>query len=178
MAETHEGVCGNHIGGRALAAKILRTGYYWPTIKRDCISKVKACDNCQKHATLSETPAEELHTIEVSWPFDSSVEHPQTNRQVESANKIILHGLKKKLGEAKGEWADLIPEILWSYNTSIQSATGKTPFKLVYGAEALIPVEVSVPTLRAELYDQLNNLQARTAELDLVEEERDISAIK
>ncbi|XP_025703549.1 uncharacterized protein [Arachis hypogaea] len=34
MAETHEGVCGNHIGGRALAAKILRTGYYWPTIKK------------------------------------------------------------------------------------------------------------------------------------------------
>ncbi|XP_072064544.1 uncharacterized protein [Arachis hypogaea] len=266
MAETHEGVCGNHIGGRALAAKILRTGYYWPTIKQDCITKVKACDNCQKHATLSETPAEELHTIEVSWPFDrwgldilgpfpkapgqvkfllvsidyfskwieaqplahitaekvrsfiwkniicrygipreiisdngrqftdhklatfltnfnikhhfSSVEHLQTNGQVESANRIILQGLKKKLGEAKGEWADLIPEILWSYNTSIQSATGETPFKLVYGAEALIPVEVSVPTLRTELYNQPNNQQARSAELDLVEEDRDISAIK
>ncbi|XP_015949088.1 uncharacterized protein LOC107474020 [Arachis duranensis] len=175
MAETHEGVCENHIGGRALAAKILRTGYYWPTIKRDCISKVKACDNCQKHATLSETPAEELHTIEVSWPFDRwgldilglfpkapgqirSVEHPQTNGQVESANRIILQGLKKKLSEAKGEWADLIPEILWSYNTSIQSAIGETPFKLVYGAKALIPIEISVPTLRTDLYDQSNNL--------------------
>nr|XP_025674348.1 uncharacterized protein LOC112775091 [Arachis hypogaea] len=173
MVETHEGVYGNHIGGRALAAKILQTGYYWPMIKRDCISKVKACDNYQKHATLSETPAKELHTIEIR-----SVEHPQTNGQVESANRIILQGLKKKLGEAKGEWADLIPEILWSYNTSIQSATGETPFKLVYGAEALIPVEVSVPTLRTDLYDQSNNLQARAAELDLVEEERDISAIK
>nr|XP_025636282.1 uncharacterized protein LOC112730408 [Arachis hypogaea] len=266
MAETHEGVCGNHIGGRALAAKILRTGYYWTTIKRDCINKVKTCDNCQKHATLSETPAEELHTIKVSWPFDrwgldilgpfpkapgqvkfllvsidyfskwieaqplahitaekvrsflwkniicrfgipreiisdngrqftdhklatfltnfnikhhfSSVEHPQTNGQVESANKIILQGLKKKLGEAKGEWADLIPEILWSYNTSIQSATGETPFKLVYGAEALILVEVSISTLRTELYNQPNNQQAWTTELDLVEEERDIFAIK
>nr|XP_025640917.1 uncharacterized protein LOC112735606 [Arachis hypogaea] len=266
LAETHEGVCGNHIGGRALAAKILRTGYYWPTIKRDCITKVKACDNCQKHATLSETPAEELHTIEVSWPFDrwgldilgpfpkapgqvkfllvsidyfskwieaqplahitaekvrsflwkniicrfgipreivsdngrqftdhklatflrnfnikhhfSSVEHPQTNGQVESANRIILQGLKKKLGDAKGEWADLIPEILWGYNTSIQSATGETPFKLVYGAEALIPVEVSIPTIRTDLYNQPNNQQARLAELDLAEEERDISAIK
>ncbi|XP_057760072.1 uncharacterized protein LOC130980403 [Arachis stenosperma] len=151
MAETHEGVCGDHIGGRALAVKILRTGYCWLAIKMDCISKVKACDNCQKHSTLSDTPAEELHTIE---------------------------GLKKKLGEAKGEWADLIPEILWSYNTSIQSATGETSFKLVYGTEALIPVEVSVPTLRTEVYDRSNNLQARAAELDLVEEERDISAIK
>ncbi|XP_072078092.1 uncharacterized protein [Arachis hypogaea] len=34
MDEIHEGVCGNHIGGRALAAKITRTGYYWPTMKR------------------------------------------------------------------------------------------------------------------------------------------------
>ncbi|XP_072080871.1 uncharacterized protein [Arachis hypogaea] len=173
MAETHEGVCGNHIGGRALAAKILRTRYYWPMIKRDCILKVKACDNCQKHTTLSEIPAEELHTIEVSWPFDRwglDILGPFP--------KVPGQGLKKNLGEAKGEWADLIPEILWSYNTSIQSATGETPFKLVYGAEALIPVEVSVPTLRADLYDQSNNLQARIAELDLVEEERDISAIK
>ncbi|XP_016185043.1 uncharacterized protein LOC107626660 [Arachis ipaensis] len=70
MAETHEGVCGNHIGGRALSAKILRTGYYWPTMKRDCFAKVKKCDNCQKHAMISTTPAEELHTLEVSWPFD------------------------------------------------------------------------------------------------------------
>ncbi|XP_016193067.1 uncharacterized protein LOC107633999 [Arachis ipaensis] len=173
MAETHEGVCGNHIGGQALAAKILRIGYYWPTIKQDCISKVKACDNCQKHATLSKTPAEELHTIEVSWPFDRwglDILGPFP--------KVPGQGLKKKLGEAKGEWADLIPEFLWSYNTSIQSATGETPFKLVYGAKALIPVEVSVPTLRTELYNQSNNLQARTTELDLVEEERDISTIK
>ncbi|XP_057758663.1 uncharacterized protein LOC130979272 [Arachis stenosperma] len=70
MAETHEGVCENHIGGRALTAKILRTWYYWPTIKRDCISKVKACDSCQKHATVSWIPTEKLHTIELSWPFD------------------------------------------------------------------------------------------------------------
>jgi hypothetical protein len=28
LLEVHEGVCGSHIGGRALAAKILRAGYY------------------------------------------------------------------------------------------------------------------------------------------------------
>ncbi|XP_020963343.1 uncharacterized protein LOC110264980 [Arachis ipaensis] len=189
MAETHEGVCGNHIGGRALAAKILRTGYYWPTIKRDCITKVKACDNCQRYGIPREIISDNgrqftdhklatfLTNFNIKHHF-SSVQHPQTNGQVESANRIILHGLKKKLDEAKGERAGLIPEILWSYNTSIQSATGETPFKLVYGAEALIPVEVSVPMLRTELYNQPNNQQARTAELDLVEEDRDVFAIK
>ncbi|XP_072077721.1 uncharacterized protein [Arachis hypogaea] len=114
--------------------------------------------------------AQELKIPRVTVYCDSSLVVHQVKGE--------FQGLKKKLGEAKGEWADLVPETLWSYNTSIQSATGETPFKLVYGAEALIPVEVSVPTLRTELYDQSNNLQARTAELDLVEEERDISAIK
>ncbi|XP_072081183.1 uncharacterized protein [Arachis hypogaea] len=66
MAETHKGVCENHIGGQALSAKIMRTEYYWPTIKRDCIAKVKECDNCQKYAAISTTPAEKLHTLEVS----------------------------------------------------------------------------------------------------------------
>ncbi|XP_064966400.1 uncharacterized protein LOC135675135 [Musa acuminata AAA Group] len=35
LTETYEGVCGEHIGGRTLAHKILRQGYYWPTMCRD-----------------------------------------------------------------------------------------------------------------------------------------------
>ncbi|XP_025692740.1 uncharacterized protein [Arachis hypogaea] len=69
MDEVHEGVCGNHIGGRSLAAKLLRAGYYWPTIRKDCINKVKKCDHCQKHATIMHSPAEVLHSTEVTWPF-------------------------------------------------------------------------------------------------------------
>ncbi|XP_015944154.1 uncharacterized protein LOC107469288 [Arachis duranensis] len=69
MDEVHQGVCGNHIGGQALAAKIVRTGYYWSTMKRDCITIVKTCDKCQKHAAISTKPAEVLHSMEVSWPF-------------------------------------------------------------------------------------------------------------
>ena len=35
MSELHEGVCGSHVGGRALASRVLRAGYYWPTLKED-----------------------------------------------------------------------------------------------------------------------------------------------
>ncbi|XP_072083537.1 uncharacterized protein [Arachis hypogaea] len=95
------------------------------------------------------------------------------------SRKATYHrGFKEKARRTKGEWADLIPEILWSYNTTIQSATGETPFKLVYGAEAIIPVEVGIPTIRTEFYNQQSNSYARTTELDLMEEERDISAIR
>ncbi|XP_057755334.1 uncharacterized protein LOC130974472 [Arachis stenosperma] len=161
MDEIHEGVCENHIGGRALAAKIARTGYYWPTMKRDCLAKVKACDKCQKHEAISTKPAEVLHSMEA-----------------EAANRVVLQAIKKKLNNAKGEWAELIPKILWSYNTTVQNTTGETPFRLVYGSEALIPVEIGIPTIRAELYDEQHNTRARKAELDLAEEDRKIAAIK
>lgn len=35
LREIHESVCGNHSGGLALAKKVLRQGYYWPTLKKD-----------------------------------------------------------------------------------------------------------------------------------------------
>ncbi|XP_057739990.1 uncharacterized protein LOC130957120 [Arachis stenosperma] len=107
-----------------------------------------------------------------------TVEHPQINGQVEAANRVLLQTMKKKFSDVKGEWANLIPKILWSYNTTIQSATGETLFKLVYGAEAMIPVEVSYPTLRAELYNHNNNTLTRTTELDLADEDREVATIK
>ena len=41
LREVHEGICGNHIGARSLAAKTLRHGYYWPTILIDATEPVK-----------------------------------------------------------------------------------------------------------------------------------------
>ncbi|XP_057443228.1 uncharacterized protein LOC130735146 [Lotus japonicus] len=41
MFEVHEGVCASHIGGRSLAAKVLRAGFYWPTLRSDCMDYVK-----------------------------------------------------------------------------------------------------------------------------------------
>ena len=35
LKEIHEGACGNHAGGRSLAHKALRLGYYWPTMEQD-----------------------------------------------------------------------------------------------------------------------------------------------
>ena len=57
LREVHEGVCGNHIGARALAGKVLRQGYYWPTILRDATDLVRRCKICQEHAKISHLPS-------------------------------------------------------------------------------------------------------------------------
>ncbi|PNX58576.1 retrotransposon-related protein, partial [Trifolium pratense] len=42
----------------------------------------------------------------------TSVEHPQTNGQVEAANRVILRGLKRRLDEAKGKWTEELHSVL------------------------------------------------------------------
>jgi len=72
----------------------------------------------------------------------ASVEHPQTNGQVESANRVLLRGLKRRLEKPKGFWAEEVPRIVWAYHTTEQSGTHETPFSLVYGCDAMILVEI------------------------------------
>ena len=46
MREIHEGICGNHTGARSLVHKLIRAGYYWPTMLKDTQAYVKTCDKC------------------------------------------------------------------------------------------------------------------------------------
>ncbi|XP_072087192.1 uncharacterized protein [Arachis hypogaea] len=115
-----------------------------------------------------------LQNLKIKQHF-SSVEHPQSNGLAEAANKVILQALRNKLDDAKGLWAELVPKILWGYNTSPHSTTKETPFRLVYGSEAMIPVEISQSSFRAQAEDHAH---ARRAELDLVEEVRAIAAVR
>ncbi|XP_061342484.1 uncharacterized protein LOC133288684 [Gastrolobium bilobum] len=52
LTEIYEGINDHHMGGKALARKALRAGYYWPTMGADSKEHVKKCDSCQKHAKL------------------------------------------------------------------------------------------------------------------------------
>lgn len=69
LLEVHECVCGSHIGGRALAAKLLRAGYYWPTMIQDSVEFVKKCDKCLKFSDRKHAPAHELTSVYAPWPF-------------------------------------------------------------------------------------------------------------
>nr|KYP32467.1 Pro-Pol polyprotein [Cajanus cajan] len=103
----------------------------------------------------------------------TSVEHPQTNGQAEAANKVILRELKKWLGNAKGQWADELPSILWAYHCTPQSTTQETPYRLTYGADTMIPVEVGETSHRCQVFNSEQNAQELATDLDLVDELRD-----
>ncbi|XP_016199935.1 uncharacterized protein LOC107640943 [Arachis ipaensis] len=100
----------------------------------------------------------------------SSVEHPQSNGQVEVANKIILKWLKKRLDQKKGSWEDEVASVLWSYRTTPQSSTGETPFRLIYGVDAVIRVEIGEPSPRLLLGDG-----EEAVEKDLIDKTREMT---
>ncbi|XP_057432291.1 uncharacterized protein LOC130725047 [Lotus japonicus] len=108
----------------------------------------------------------------------ASVEHPQTNGQVESANKVILRGLKRRLDEASRAWLDELPVVLWSYNTTEQSSTRETPFRMTYGADAMLPVEIDNLSWRTAPRLEGENQANMAMELDLLSETREESRVR
>ena len=69
LREVHEGVCGNHIEAQALEGKVLRQGYYWPTMLKDATKLIRKCKVCQEHAKISHLPSEPLTLVTSPWPF-------------------------------------------------------------------------------------------------------------
>ncbi|KAL0368519.1 UNVERIFIED_CONTAM: hypothetical protein Scaly_1070800 [Sesamum calycinum] len=70
LREVHEASCRNHSGGRSLADKILRQGYFWPSIQKDAMDMVRRCQKCQEHANITYTPATLMQPIPNPCPFD------------------------------------------------------------------------------------------------------------
>ncbi|XP_017441100.1 uncharacterized protein LOC108346536 [Vigna angularis] len=256
MRELHGGACGMHTGQRALRAKVIRAGYFWPTVEKDCMMFVQRCSKCQEHDKNLNLPPVELHSLMSPWPFaqwgmdvvgpfpvgraqkrfllvaidyftkwieaeplqkfvwtlicrfgipktvvtdngrqfvdkrfgdfykklgikhvTSSVEHPQTNDQVEAANKVIVAELKKRLGDAKGAWVDELQEVLWGYRCTPHGTTRETPFNLTYGMDAMLPVEVGEPTMRRGIQSLQDNNDELRVELDTLDERREVGMI-
>ncbi|GKD55610.1 reverse transcriptase domain-containing protein [Tanacetum coccineum] len=69
IREVHEGACGMHAGARFVVAKIMRQGYYWPTMHGDTKEVVDKCDSCQVHAPVPKLPKTRLTSIMSPWPF-------------------------------------------------------------------------------------------------------------
>jgi len=90
----------------------------------------------------------------------------------------LLRGLKRRLEKAKGTWAEEIPRIVWAYHTMPQSSTKETPFSLVYGSDAMIPVDTHESSPRFQSFVVEETKEERKVNLDLLDEVREEARIK
>ncbi|PWA75735.1 reverse transcriptase domain-containing protein [Artemisia annua] len=69
MLRYTKGLCGMHSGPRSVVAKLMRQGYYWPTMHRDTREVIRKCDSCQIHAPVPKLPKTVLTSAMAPWPF-------------------------------------------------------------------------------------------------------------
>ena len=68
--ECHASPYGGHVSGERTAHKILKSGFFWPTVFKDCTEWMKLCDRCQKIGNISSRNEMPLRGIMVVQIFD------------------------------------------------------------------------------------------------------------
>ena len=61
---------------------------------------------------------------------------------------MLINILEKMLEDNPRDWHGILSETLWAYRTSKRDSKGVSPYSLTYGNDAMLPMEVVVPSLR------------------------------
>ncbi|XP_043697314.1 uncharacterized protein LOC122648128 [Telopea speciosissima] len=69
IRQIHPGICGQHLGGIALAHKVIRQGYFLPYLRMEAMSFVRKCLKCQTFTPIPRQPTTELTSISSPLPF-------------------------------------------------------------------------------------------------------------
>ena len=108
----------------------------------------------------------------------TSVNHPQTNGQVERANGLITSGIKPSLvwslKESDKHYVEELDSVLWGLRTMPNRTTGYTPFFMVYDAEVVLPCDIIHDSPRVRMYEEREAKLDRQDNLDALEEARNV----
>ena len=94
---------------------------------------------------------------------------------VEASNKNIKRILRKMV-ETSRDWSEKLPFALWAYRTSFRTSTGVTPYSLVYGMKAVLPIEIEMGSLRVTLEQQISETEWAQSRFDSLLDERRLRA--
>ncbi|KAJ4810030.1 hypothetical protein LUZ62_022596 [Rhynchospora pubera] len=114
------------------------------------------------------------HHHKIDWRY-SSIYNPRANGLAEAFNKTLIRLLRKMVGKNHRDWHEKLQEALWAYRTTYRTPTEATPYSLVFGAEAILPLEIEIPSLRVAMHAKMplsEHAQLRLDELDAMDETR------
>eukprot|EP00253_Pinus_taeda_P003229 PITA_03229 len=176
----HSGACGGHMSGYATAPKILRAGYFWPSIFKDCILVVHSCHECQIYQRKMRAPAAPLHPVVTIGPFAKwGIDYVTCNPRSAGEHGYIIVAV-----DYFTKWAEAMPTLSEDGHTAAQfifnhDATGFTPFQLVYGLEATLPIECEIPSLKlaVELLPETTPAEERLLYLERLDETRRLASL-
>ncbi|XP_051144689.1 uncharacterized protein LOC127260796 [Andrographis paniculata] len=104
----------------------------------------------------------------------------QAKGQVEATSKTLIAIIKKALDDNPRAWNDTLEVALWAYRNAKSAATRSTPYRLTYEQNAVLPVEITVPSFRVLKQNEIPMEEHNPVllhELDGLSEER-LQALK
>jgi hypothetical protein len=93
--------------------------------------------------------------------------------QAKSSNRTLINLIKKKISDNPKHWHKILSEALWAHRISKHSATKVSPFELVYGQEAVLPVEISLNAVRFARQNDLTVIDYYNSMMDNIDEVTD-----
>uniref|UniRef100_A0A2N9H3A7 RNA-directed DNA polymerase n=1 Tax=Fagus sylvatica TaxID=28930 RepID=A0A2N9H3A7_FAGSY len=128
----------------------------------------------------------ELHPRAHNYSFWHTVQAHSPTMEMgkpKPTNRMLLRILSKMVFDYGNDWKAHLADVLWAYRSSPKTATGFTPFSLVYGTDTISPTELVVPSPRVMQGSELEvdaNIcaEARMADLEGLDEARDLAKAK
>jgi len=105
----------------------------------------------------------------------SSMYNAPVKGLVKAFNKTLCNLLKKVVAKSKQDWHERLGEALWAYWTTYKMPTQLIPFALLYRLEAILPLELQIPSLRIAMQEGLTENENHClclAELEALDERK------
>ena len=83
--------------------------------------------------------------------------HPESDGLVERFNRTLHMMLAMFAGENWDDWDDLLPAVMMAYRSSIHESTGYSPYRLMFGEECTLPMDVGLPCQDSDLPDPITS---------------------
>ena len=83
--------------------------------------------------------------------------HPESDGMVELFNRTLLMMLAMFAGKNRDDWDDLLTAVMMAYRSSVHESTGFSPYRLMFGKECTLPMDIGLPTEQLETTEEITS---------------------